>query len=189
MKSLLVSLAFVLGGANAYAQVTATTLAKTVQTTVASARGVSVNPAIANRIALIAGASAVKQLSDATLTKLSSIVKDIETVAASNRDINGLSISMRLEALQLAFLAIEKNNGKEADVDKVVLGELYKRAIVEVPGQMDAKVYGKYIDFSMAYTNPDEVVSADDAARQATQGSLAAFTSACGGSTAADRRN
>lgn len=175
MKSLLMTLALVLGASSAYAQVaTVATTATRVQTAVQSAR-VSVNPAVLNRVAAIAGAANLK-VSDRVASEVSKVADQIDAVLKSN----DTDKAERVETLQLVMLAYIRNNkDKNEDLNAILEGELREQA-VKGTAKIEKDAYSKFPSYLLEITNDDNQVDLEDASRRITGGTLAAWRNACG---------
>lgn len=190
MKSLLIASALVLATSSAFANAV-TVMSTRVQNAVQTAAGnTSVNVGLLARI----NAASALSISGANLAKLEGVVKKIESsvqvVAADNNDnMNGIPKAKRLEAVMLAYVALVKNMSEgtpSADLEKVLMGELFQRSIAPVSGEIGEAQYDKYVQMMKLYVEQGK--SAEDASREATGGTLAAFANACGGASAASRR-
>lgn len=181
MKAMFLTMALVFSTSSAFA--TVATLTATVQRVVTTAAGrTNVNTAILNRI----NAASALTISGANYTKLESLVKKIEdstsVIAADNNDnMNGIPKEKRLEAVMLAYVSLVKNfteGSGDANLERIVSGELFSRAIAPKVNQMDVSLYDKFLAFMKLYA--EEGKSAEDASRDATGGSLREFANACG---------
>ncbi len=184
MKLSLTVLAFMFAASNAFANGAVTSLSARVATAAKTAKIGKVSKGTTTITKNINSAAALAAKPE-VIRQAEEVVEQIEQAAKDNDGINGISKSDRFEALQMVYVILINNNGRNKDLEKISTGQLYSRLVAPSSEELGAQQFAKFINFSKLVSNGTDP---EAASRQATGGSLAEFANNCGAVAASSRR-